>query len=87
MTTLLNIGRLAARARRPASGWLFAPLALLVAVTVAQTNEPAYDGPRLAIPEKEKDFGTVIRGEKLEATFELHNVGNEPLKILRVKPG
>jgi len=41
----------------------------------------------LAIEEKEQDFGVVRRGKLLEATFTLRNVGSEPLKILRVKPG
>jgi len=84
-----NIGGPTGRARRAVSGLLFALLALLAAVTAAQdsTSQPAYQGPRLAIPEKEIDFGVVKRGKLLEATFTLHNVGTEPLKILRVKPG
>jgi hypothetical protein len=93
MATSFNIGGGAGRARRAVPGLLFAPLALLAAVTAAQTDptapnsKPVFEGPRLAIAEKEQDFGLVMRGEVLEATFELQNVGTEPLKILHVKPG
>ena len=93
MATSFNIGGGAGRARSAVPGLLFAPLALLAAFTAAQTkptvsnSKPVFEGPRLSIPEKEQDFGLVLRGEVLEATFELQNVGTEPLKILRVKPG
>jgi len=93
MATSFNIGGSTRRARRAVPGLLFAPFALLAAVTAAQSNpivatsKPAHEGPRLSIPENEKDFGVVIRGEVLEATFDLQNIGNETLKVLRVKPG
>ena len=93
MATSFNIGGDTGHARSAVSSLLFAPLAVLVTFTAAQTNqtvsnsEPVFEGPRLAIPEKQQDFGLVTRGAVLEATFELHNVGTEPLKILRVKPG
>lgn len=93
MATSFNIGRRLPRARRAVPGLLFAPLALLATVTAAQTNQiastakPTFEGPRLSIAEKEKDFGLVTRGEVLEATFTLKNIGSQPLKVLRVKPG
>jgi hypothetical protein len=89
MTTLSNIGRPAGRARGAVAGLLFAPFALLVSVSAAQTGdfEPMFDGPRLSIEVNEKDFGLVTRGEVIEASFDLKNLGSEPLKILRVKPG
>ena len=93
MATSFNIGWRTRRARRAASGLLFAPFALFASVTVAQTHQavstdkPAFEGPRMRILELEKDFGVVTRGELLEATHILENIGSEPLKILRVKPG
>ena len=93
MATSFNIGWRSGQARRAASGLLFALFALLSTVTAAQTNQvvstakPAFEGPRMRILEMEKDFGVVTRGEVLEATHILENIGSEPLKILRVKPG
>ena len=93
MATSFNIGGRPGRARRAVPGLLLAPFALFAAVSAAQTGqptqvaEPMFKGPRLSIPEDEQDFGLVTRGEVIEATFELRNVGSEPLKILRVKPG
>ena len=93
MATLSNIGSPAGRARGAVAGLLFAPFALLVSVSSAQTGqvqpdfEPMFDGPRLSIEVNEKDFGLVTRGEVIEASFDLKNLGSEPLKILRVKPG
>jgi len=88
-----NIGGCRGHARRAALGLLFGPFVLLGGLTAAQTHQivetskPAFEGPRLSIPVKEKEFGVVTRGESIEATFELKNVGTEPLKILHVKPG
>ncbi len=93
MATSFNIGWRTGRARRTVSGLLFAPFVLLATVTAAQTNQvvstakPEFDGPRMRILEMEKDFGVVLRGEVLEAIHILENIGSEPLKILRVKPG
>ena len=93
MVTSLNIGWRAGRAPLALSCLLFAPFALLATLTAAQTNQvvstakPAFEGPRMRIPEMEKDFGVVLRGEVLEAIHILENIGSEPLKILRVKPG
>ena len=93
MATSFNIGSPAAGARRALSRLLFAPVALLATLTAAQTSQiestakPLFEGPRIRIHEMEKEFGEVTRGEILEATFTLENIGSEPLKILRVKPG
>ncbi len=93
MATPFNIGGRASRARRVVSGLFFAPFVLLATVTAAQTNQvvstakPAFEGPRMRILEMEKDFGVVIRGEVLEATYIVENIGSQPLRILRVKPG
>ena len=89
----VNIGGCHGRARRAALGLLFGPFVLLAGLAAAQTHQivettkPEFEGPRLSIPIKEKEFGVVTRGESIEATFELKNVGTEPLRILHVKPG
>ncbi len=89
MATLTNIGGPPGRARWAGFGWLLASLPFfgVVGTVAAQTETPVFDGPRMAIEVREKDFGTVTRGEILEATFEVKSVGSEPLKILQVKPG
>ncbi len=90
MATLFNIGRSGGRARRSPIGGLFAFLALstvLVGTLAAQADPPVFDGPRLAIEVRERDFGQVNRGTIVEAEFELKNIGSEPLKVLQVKPG
>ena len=93
MATPFNIGGRTDRARGAVSGLFFALLALFSSVVAAQTNQiastakPAFEGPRMRILEMEKDFGVVIRGEVLEATYIVENIGSQPLRILRVKPG
>ncbi len=89
MATLTNIGGAPGRARRVCFGWLLASAMLfgLFGTIAAQSDPPVFEGPRMAVEVREKDFGTVTRGEILEATFEVKSVGSEPLKILQVKPG
>jgi hypothetical protein len=93
MALSLNIGCRPGRAPRALSGLIFAPLALLASIATAQTSQitstvkPVSEGPRLRILELEKDFGVVTRGQILEATHILENIGGQPLRILRVKPG
>ena len=92
-TSFLNIGRRSGSARQPTRTLLFALAGLLAVPAAAQTQQPVstekplYQGPRIRVLEKEKEFGTVTRGEVLEAKYRIENVGSEPLKILRVKPG
>jgi len=44
-------------------------------------------GPKLVLEEREFDFGEVKEGKVVEHTFRLFNKGDQPLKIVRVKPG
>ncbi|HVN74946.1 MAG TPA: DUF1573 domain-containing protein [Thermoanaerobaculaceae bacterium] len=48
----------------------------------------APEGPKpvIDIAEKIKDFGTVPKGEKINAAFEVHNTGAAPLEISQVRP-
>jgi hypothetical protein len=49
--------------------------------------EAAGPRPKLQIVDREVDLGKLHRGDKAEARFELRNVGDEVLRIQRVKPG
>jgi Protein of unknown function (DUF1573) len=68
--------------------------ALLVAsAAAAQQSAPApaakaTEGPKpvIDIAEKIKDFGTVPKGEKIRADFQVKNTGNAPLEISQVRP-
>ncbi len=48
----------------------------------------APEGPQpvIEIAEKIKDFGTVPKGDKIHATFEVRNTGKAPLEISQVRP-
>ena len=46
----------------------------------------AADGPKLHVPEKIKDMGTVAQGEVLHVDFKLVNEGDEPLLVKAVRP-
>jgi len=74
----------------------------LAAVAVAQQPTPAAiqampaktaaakaaEGPKpvIDIAKKILDFGVVSKGDKIRATFEVHNAGNAPLEITQVRP-
>ncbi len=49
-------------------------------------DQPA-KGPRLTVEGREFDFKDVKEGTVLEHTFKIFNKGDEPLKIISVKPG
>jgi hypothetical protein len=42
--------------------------------------------PKIEIANKIQDFGTVSKGDKIKATFEVQNVGTAPLEISQVRP-
>jgi hypothetical protein len=44
-------------------------------------------GPRIAVEAREFDFKEVKEGTVLEHTFKILNKGDEPLKIISVRPG
>jgi hypothetical protein len=50
--------------------------------------QKAPEGPRpvIDIAEKIKDFGTVAKGEKIRAIFEVRNTGKAPLEVTQVRP-
>jgi hypothetical protein len=50
----------------------------------AVAPEPA---PRLEVDALEVQLGEIVRGQKVEAHFELRNTGQGTLRIERAKPG
>lgn len=73
-------------------------LVLLLAVSAAgivpleaQSPPPAGEspggGPRMRVAQPEIDFGEVVRGETVEGTFEIENIGDESLIIEKAQPG
>ncbi|MCF8131116.1 MAG: DUF1573 domain-containing protein [Deltaproteobacteria bacterium] len=50
-------------------------------------QDQAGKGPRIAVEGREFDFEDVKEGTVLEHTFMILNKGDEPLKIISVKPG
>jgi hypothetical protein len=43
-------------------------------------------GPKMVVPEKIKDTGTVAQGEVVDVNFVLRNEGTEPLQVKAVRP-
>ena len=68
------------------SRFTFLAAALVVMFVAGGSMAGAADGPKLLVPEKIKDMGTVAQGEVLEVQFELVNEGNQPLEIRAVRP-
>ena len=52
----------------------------------AATKTPEGPQPAIMFVEKIKDFGTVAKGEKVHAVFEVKNTGQAPLEISQVRP-
>ena len=71
----------AALAQQPAPAAPAAKPADAAAAKAAETPQPAID-----IVNKIKDFGTVPKGEKIKAIFEVRNTGKAPLEISQVRP-
>lgn len=44
-------------------------------------------GPKMVLKEQAFDFGKVRQGEVIKHAFTVLNKGDQPLKIIRVKPG
>ena len=65
-------------------------LLLLVPVAVFAQAKPAPNAdkskPTIDIPAKIKDFGTVPKGEKIKAVFDVRNTGTAPLELTQVRP-
>jgi hypothetical protein len=60
-------------------------MALIANPGLAQ--DPSGKGPKIAVEGREFDFKDVKEGTVLKHTFKILNKGNEPLKIISVKPG
>ena len=58
-------------------------MALCSGMAQGQDNK----GPRMVVEGRQFDFNEVKEGTVLEHTFKIFNKGNEPLKIISVKPG
>jgi hypothetical protein len=62
----------------------------LAACSTGPSAEPApkvdsyQGGPRLALDNKSLDFGNVAYNQEVKATFNLKNVGDQPLRIEKV---
>jgi len=54
---------------------------LIASAAVAQGS-----GPKMVVPEKIKDMGTVAQGAVVDITFAISNEGTEPLQIKAVRP-
>jgi hypothetical protein len=53
----------------------------------APTAAPTDPAPRLEVDALEVQLGEIVRGQKVEAGFELRNAGEGTLRIERAKPG
>ena len=58
-------------------------IALWGDMVLGQNNK----GPRISVEGREFDFKEVKEGTVLEHTFKVLNIGDEPLKIISVRPG
>ena len=64
-------------------------IAGLLSLAIWGETVPAQEhkGPRVAVEGREFDFKEVKEGAVLEHTFKVLNKGDEPLKIISVRPG
>ncbi len=60
--------------------------ALLLTPMTVLAQAGGTDAPKLDVPEKVKDFGTVPQGEIIQATFKLVNEGSAKLLVKAVRP-
>jgi len=60
--------------------------ALLLTPTTLLAQAGGAKAPKLDVPEKVKDFGTVPQGETIRATFKLVNEGAAKLEVKAVRP-
>jgi hypothetical protein len=65
---------------------IFFVMSILISIPLSaypQDNQ----GPKMVLKEKVFDFGKVRQGEVIKHAFSVLNKGDQPLKIIRVKPG
>ena len=60
---------------------------IMVWCNLCVAQDQAGKGPKITVEGREFDFKDVKEGTVLEHTFKILNKGNEPLKIISVKPG
>jgi len=60
---------------------------VLSSLSAQAVKQPGASTPRFEFESTEIDLGTIDRGEVSTARFTLRNVGDQPVRILRVKPG
>jgi len=60
--------------------------ALVTLTALTPAVAVAADGPKMVVPEKVRDMGTVAQGEKVHVEFKLVNEGDEPLIVKAVRP-
>jgi len=65
---------------------LTSSLSLLAGSVPARADEPV-SGPRAEYEAKTFDLGEISKGAPARAVFKVRNAGDEPLKILKAKPG
>ncbi len=63
--------------------WALVIIGIFCASAAAQEKK----APRLIVKNGVFDAGTVNEGEIIKHTFLVYNQGNEPLRIIDVKPG
>jgi hypothetical protein len=61
--------------------------AFLIVVSSYSALAQERGGPKMALKEREFDFGEVKEGEIIEHTFQVFNRGYQTLEIENVKPG
>ena len=66
--------------------WLIL-VVVLSSLSAQEVEQPLPSGPRLEFESTEIDLGTIDRGEISMARFTVRNLGDQPLRIVRVKPG
>ena len=86
------IGSHCPRRRSPRDAIQYGCLSLILVVALsglsAQQGEKVSSAvPRLEFETKEVDLGSLDRGQVITARFSARNVGDQPVRILRVKPG
>jgi hypothetical protein len=65
---------------------MVALMALLIISSPAFAQDEAATGPKMVVPDKVMDTGTVAKGEVVEVAFRIVNEGLEPLQIKAVRP-
>ena len=72
-------------------GWILVLVGLgggsLAWAEQAGAEVKAAAGPEIRFEAEALELGEAIRGQMLEAEFVYHNTGDQPLRILKAKPG